>query len=373
MTKSILILPGDGVGPEVTGQVLRIVEAVNDLCDADLRIKEMLIGGAAIDEKGTPLPAETLAAAHAADAVFLGAVGGQQWNELPMEQRPEKALLRLRSELKLYSNLRPAYVYPQLMDASPLKMEVVSGVDVMIVRELTGGVYFSEPRGVAGEGATRYGFNTYAYSVEEIERIARMAFTVAQQRRRKLCSVDKANVLEVTALWREVVTELAPEYPDVNLSHMYVDNAAMQLIRCPRQFDVLLADNIFGDILSDIMAVLAGSMGMLPSASLNEDGRGLYEPVHGSAPDIAGQDIANPLAAILSLVDMMRYSLDLEPVALLLEQAVREVLETGLRTWDIMPERISDNLRPVGTKAMGDAVLDAFEKQCVKTDFSATR
>ncbi|MDX5433322.1 MAG: 3-isopropylmalate dehydrogenase [Halomonas sp.] len=357
MTRKILVLPGDGIGPEITAQASRILAA----CQArglDIEIEEGLVGGSAYDEHGEPLPAVTLDKAKAADAILLGAVGGPKWDKLEdLTKRPEKGLLGLRKNLGLFANLRPAITYPQLASASSLKPELVAGLDIMIVRELTGGIYFGQPRGIEVRDGQRVGFNTYIYSESEIERIGRVAFELAQKRGKRLCSVDKANVLEVTILWREVMERLAPEYPDVELSHMYVDNAAMQLVRAPKQFDVMVTGNMFGDILSDAAAMLTGSIGMLPSASLNESGQGMYEPCHGSAPDIAGKGIANPLATILSVAMMLRYSLGEPEFASRIETAVGKVLDDGLRTADIA----SEGTRTVSTSEMGDAVLAAFE------------
>ncbi|WP_444939558.1 3-isopropylmalate dehydrogenase [Microbulbifer sp. JMSA002] len=352
-----MILPGDGIGPEIVEQAMAVLEVVSGKYHLGLIFEQGLIGGASIDAHGEPLTDETLKAAGECDAVLLGAVGGPQWDTLAREIRPEKGLLKIRSGLGLYANLRPAILYPQLADASSLKPEVVAGLDILIVRELTGGIYFGEPRGIRTlENGERQGYNTYVYSESEIERIARSAFEAAQKRNGKLCSVDKANVLEVTVLWREVLDRLAPEYPDVELSHMYVDNAAMQLVRAPKQFDVMVTGNMFGDILSDAAAMLTGSIGMLPSASLNENGFGLYEPCHGSAPDIAGQGIANPLATILSAAMMLRYSLNMGEAADAIEAAVSEVLEQGLRTADIYTE----GCRKVSTAEMGAAVVAAL-------------
>ncbi|WP_328717329.1 3-isopropylmalate dehydrogenase [Halomonas elongata] len=357
MTRKILVLPGDGIGPEITAQASRVLAA----CQAqglDVEVEEAPVGGAAYDAEGSPLPESTLARARAADAVLLGAVGGPKWDKLEdISKRPEKGLLGLRKELGLFGNLRPALLYPQLAEASSLKPELVAGLDIMIVRELTGGIYFGQPRGIEERDGQRVGYNTYVYSEAEIERIGRMAFEMAQKRGKKLCSVDKANVLEVTMLWREVMERLAPEYPDVELSHMYVDNAAMQLVRAPKQFDVVVTGNMFGDILSDAAAMLTGSIGMLPSASLNESGQGMYEPCHGSAPDIAGQGLANPLATILSVAMMLRYSLGEPALAERIEAAVGKVLDEGLRTADIAAE----GEQAVSTTEMGDAVLAAFE------------
>ncbi|MCC5881567.1 MAG: 3-isopropylmalate dehydrogenase [Halomonas sp.] len=357
MTRKILVLPGDGIGPEITAQASRILAACQTQ-GLDVEIEEGLVGGAAYDEHGEPLPAVTLEKAKAADAILLGAVGGPKWDKLEdLTKRPEKGLLGLRKNLGLFANLRPAITYPQLASASSLKPELVAGLDIMIVRELTGGIYFGQPRGIEVRDGQRVGFNTYVYSESEIERIGRVAFELAQKRGKRLCSVDKANVLEVTILWREVMERLAPEYPDVELSHMYVDNAAMQLVRAPKQFDVMVTGNMFGDILSDAAAMLTGSIGMLPSASLNQSGQGMYEPCHGSAPDIAGRGIANPLATILSVAMMLRYSLSEFELAQRIEDAVGKVLDDGLRTADIA----SEGMRTVSTSEMGDAVLAAFE------------
>ncbi|GAB2896450.1 3-isopropylmalate dehydrogenase [Microbulbifer echini] len=357
MTKKVMILPGDGIGSEIVEQAMAVLEVAAEKYKLALSLQQGLIGGASLDAHGEPLTDDTLRAAGDCDAVLLGAVGGPQWDTLEREIRPEKGLLKIRSGLGLYANLRPAILYPQLAEASSLKPEVVAGLDILIVRELTGGIYFGEPRGIRTlENGERQGFNTYVYSESEIERIARSAFEAAQKRNGKLCSVDKANVLEVTVLWREVLDRLAPEYPDVELTHMYVDNAAMQLVRAPKQFDVIVTGNMFGDILSDAAAMLTGSIGMLPSASLNENGFGLYEPCHGSAPDIAGQGIANPLATILSAAMMLRYSLNMGEAADAIEAAVSKVLEQGLRTADIY----TDGCRKVSTKEMGAAVVAAL-------------
>jgi 3-isopropylmalate dehydrogenase len=362
--RSVLILPGDGIGPEIVAVAQAVLAEVNSSLSLGLTLEEGLLGGAAVDATGQPLPEATLEAARRADAILLGAVGGPRWDTLAREQRPERGLLALRSGLGLFANLRPALLYPQLADASSLKPELVAGLDMLIVRELTGGIYFGEPRGIhLLEDGQREGFNTLRYSESEIDRIAHVAFRAAQQRGGRLCSIDKANVLETTALWRERVTALASEYPDVALPHMYVDNAAMQLVREPKQFDVLLTDNLFGDILSDAAAMLTGSIGMLPSASLDAHGKGLYEPCHGSAPDIAGQDVANPLATILSVAMMLRYSLACEAGAAAIEAAVESVLDRGLRTADI-----AGGAAAIGTQAMGDAVLLALGSQ-----LSATR
>lgn len=359
MSKNVLILPGDGIGPEIVTQAKRVLELVNSQFSLDLEFTEALVGGAAIDADGVPLPASTLEAAKKADAILLGAVGGPKWDTNPDFQiRPEKGLLGIRSNLGLFGNLRPAILYPQLAHASSLKPEIVSGLDILIVRELTGGIYFGQPRGIrVKEGGIREGFNTYVYDENEIRRIGRVAFEAARQRGKKLCSVDKANVLEVTVLWREIMEELAKDYPDVELSHMYVDNAAMQLVRAPKQFDVMVTGNMFGDILSDAAAMLTGSIGMLPSASLDVNGKGMYEPCHGSAPDIAGQGKANPLATILSVAMMLRYSLDAGEAADKIEAAVSQVLDQNLRTADIM----SEGMTAVSTSQMGDAVVAALK------------
>jgi 3-isopropylmalate dehydrogenase len=357
VSKQILVLPGDGIGPEIMEEARKVLEKVNRLMNLDLTFTEGLLGGCATDAKGKPLPRETLEKARQADAVLMGAVGGPKWDGIERSLRPEQGLLQLRSGLNLFANIRPALLYPQLAAVSSLKAEIVAGLDIVIVRELTGGIYFGEPRGIRTlENGEREGFNTYRYAEHEIERIGRVAFELAEKRSRKLCSVDKANVLEVTVLWREVMSELGKEYPDVTLSHMYVDNAAMQLVRAPKQFDVIVTGNMFGDILSDAAAMLTGSIGMLPSASLNSSGCGLYEPCHGSAPDIAGQGIANPLATILSAAMLLRYSLCKMEAAERIEKAVGEVLDGGLRTADIF----SGGCRKVSTAEMGDAVVSAL-------------
>ncbi|MFZ1538144.1 MAG: 3-isopropylmalate dehydrogenase [Chromatiaceae bacterium] len=357
MSKKILILPGDGIGPEIVTEAVKVLACLRDDYGLDIVMDEALVGGAAIDATGVPLPEATLELAREADAVLLGAVGGPKWEPLPIAIRPEKGLLGLRAGLGLFANLRPAILYPQLAAASSLRPEVVSGLDIVIVRELTGDIYFGQPRGThVGEDGQRVGVNTMIYSESEIRRICRVAFDIARKRGKRLCSVDKANVLECTELWREVATEVGAEYPDVVLSHMYVDNCAMQLVRNPKQFDVIVTGNIFGDILSDEASMLTGSIGMLPSASLDEQGKGMYEPIHGSAPDIAGQGVANPLATILSLAMMLRYSLGDAAGAGRIERAVMQVLDQGLRTADIM----STGMRRVGTSAMGDAVVAAL-------------
>ncbi|WNL40889.1 3-isopropylmalate dehydrogenase [Halomonas sp. PAMB 3264] len=356
MTQKVLLLPGDGIGPEIAAQAARLLKACQD-AGLDIEVEEALVGGSAYDAHGEPLPAETLEKATSADAILLAAVGGPKWDKIEdLSRRPEKGLLGLRKNLGLFGNLRPALLYPQLASASSLKPELVAGLDIMIVRELTGGIYFGQPRGIEERDGERVGFNTYIYSESEIERIGRVAFEMAQKRGKKLCSVDKANVLEVTILWREVMERLAPEYPDVELSHMYVDNAAMQLVRAPKQFDVVVTGNMFGDILSDAAAMLTGSIGMLPSASLNETGQGMYEPCHGSAPDIAGKNIANPLAMMLSVAMMLRYSLNEAGLAERIETAVGNVLDQGLRTADIAKQGEAS----VSTVEMGDAVIEAF-------------
>ncbi len=356
MTKKIAVLPGDGIGPEIVVEAVKVLEALK-LQGLDVALEYGLIGGAAYDEAGTPLPAETVTISKDADAILLGAVGGYKWESLDIRVRPEKGLLGIRSELNLFANLRPAILYPQLADASTLKAEVVAGLDLLIVRELTGGIYFGQPRGVKTlENGEREGFNTLVYRESEVNRIGKVAFDIARKRDGRVCSVDKANVLECTEMWRETMTDLATNYDDVELSHMYVDNAAMQLVRAPKQFDVMVTTNMFGDILSDCASMLTGSIGMLPSASLDENSKGMYEPIHGSAPDIAGQDLANPLATILSVAMMLRYSLNEAGMADKVEAAVSTVLDQGLRTADIHSEGMSK----VGTAEMGDAVVAAL-------------
>ncbi len=358
MSRRILLLPGDGIGPEIVEQAAAVLEALRQRHGLDVELEWGLVGGAAIDRHGDPLPDETLAPARAADAVLLGAVGGPKWEQIERSKRPEKGLLRLRSELGLFANLRPALLYSELSGASTLRADVVDGLDMMIVRELTGGIYFGQPRElVVREDGQREAFNTMRYDAREIERIARVAFDVARQRQRRVCSVDKANVLEVSELWREVVSHVARDYPDVDLTHMYVDNAAMQLVRAPRQFDVIVTGNLFGDILSDTAAMLTGSIGMLPSASLDANGKGMYEPVHGSAPDIAGQGLANPLATILSVSMMLRYSLGHADLAQKVDDAVGRVLRQGLRTRDLAGE----GERAASTAEIGGAVVDALQ------------
>lgn len=356
MTKKIAVLPGDGIGQEIVAEAVKVIKALQ-ADGLDVEMQEGLVGGTAYDATGTPLPEETLKLAKESDAVLLGAVGGYKWESLDISVRPEKGLLGLRAELDLFANLRPAILYPQLADASTLKPEVVSGLDIMIVRELTGGIYFGKPRGIRIlENGEREGYNTLVYRESEVKRIAQVAFDIARKRNNKVCSVDKANVLECTEMWRETVIELHKENSDIELSHMYVDNAAMQLVRAPKQFDVMVTTNMFGDILSDCAAMLTGSIGMLPSASLNASGQGMYEPIHGSAPDIAGQGVANPLATILSVAMMLRYSLDESAMADRIEKAVDKVLDQGLRTADIY----SDGMTKVGTAEMGNAVVAAL-------------
>ena len=356
--RQVLVLPGDNIGPEIIPEAIKVLTKVDEIFNLNIEFEYGELGGAAIDAFGHPCPNTTLEKAKAANAILLGAVGGPRWDHVDLEIRPEKGLLAIRSELDLFGNLRPAIMYPQLSHASSLKPEYVSGLDILIVRELVGGIYFGKPRGIRtlvdGE---REGYNTYRYKESEIRRIARMAFEAAMIRGKRLCSVDKSNVLEVTVLWREIVEEVAVDYPEVKLSHMYVDNAAMQLVMQPKQFDVIVTGNMFGDILSDIAAMLTGSIGMLPSASLDINGVGMYEPCHGSAPDIAGQDIANPLATILSAAMMLRYSLDAKNEAKAIECAVSSVLDNGLRTGDIF----TDGMKKVGTAEMGNAVVKALE------------
>jgi 3-isopropylmalate dehydrogenase len=349
----IAVLPGDGIGKEIVAQAVRVLQRL----DLPLELQEAPVGGAGYEAAGDPLPEATLRLAREADAILFGAIGGPQYDALPRDKRPERGLLRLRKELGLFANLRPASVFAELAQASSLKPELVAGLDLLIVRELTGDIYFGEPRGITTlPGGEREGVNTMRYRESEIRRIARVAFEAARKRGRKLCSVDKANVLETTELWKQVVSETGKEYADVALSHMYVDNCAMQLVRNPKQFDVIVTGNLFGDILSDEASMLTGSIGMLPSASLDERGKGLYEPIHGTAPDIAGRDLANPLATILSVAMMLRYSLARPAEAERVEVAVRKVLRQGLRTADIY----TDGCRKVGTREMGDAVVAAL-------------
>ena len=353
----ITLLPGDGIGPEIMGVAVAVLKRVGEQLDLQFEFKEALMGGAAIDATGNPLPDETLAACKDSDAVLLAAIGGYKWDNLPRHQRPETGLLGLRAGLGLFANLRPAQILPQLIDASSLKREVVEGVDIMVVRELTGGIYFGQPKGIfETETGEKRGVNTMAYSESEIDRIGKVAFEIAQKRGKRLCSVDKANVLDVSQLWRDRITQLAPSYPDVELSHLYVDNAAMQLIRAPKQFDTIVTGNLFGDILSDAAAMLTGSIGMLPSASLGAANPGVFEPVHGSAPDIAGQDKANPIAQVLSAAMMLRYGLNQPEASDRLEQAVMSVLDAGYRTGDIM----SAGMKPIGCREMSEALLQAL-------------
>ena len=351
----IAVLPGDGIGPEIVVQAVKVLQVLSR-DGLNITLEQAPIGGAGYDAAGDPLPAATLALAKAADAVLLGAVGGLQYDALPRDKRPERGLLRIRKEMNLFANLRPALLYPELASASTLRADVVAGLDIMIVRELTGDVYFGQPRGIEERNGERVGFNTMLYAESEVRRVAHVAFGIAMKRGKKLCSVEKANVLECSELWKEVVIEVAKEYPEVALSHMYVDNAAMQLVRNPKQFDVIVTGNIFGDILSDEASMLTGSIGMLASASLDANNKGLYEPIHGSAPDIAGKNIANPLATILSVAMMMRYTLNQEAAALRIEAAVKKVLQQGLRTADIYTE----GTKKVSCSDMGDAVVAAL-------------
>ncbi len=352
----ICVLPGDGIGPEIIAEAVRVLQALQ----LGFELETGLLGGCAVDATGDPYPEATQRLAAEADAILLGAVGGPQWDRLPRQQRPERGLLAIRQQLGLFANLRPAILYPELANASTLKPEVVAGLDILIVRELTGDIYFGQPRGIEmrdiGGQAQRYAYNTMHYDESEIRRILRVAFEAARKRQRKLCSVDKMNVLETTQLWRDVANETAADYPDVELSHQLVDNAAMQLVRHPKQFDVIVTGNLFGDILSDEAAMLTGSIGMLPSASLDARNKGLYEPCHGSAPDIAGKGLANPLATILSAAMMLRYTFAQETVAARIEAAVKTVLAQGYRTADIH----EPGMRQIGTRAMGDAVLAAL-------------
>lgn len=357
MSATILLLPGDGIGPEIIAEAKAMLEQLTSMGAVTLEIEEAMIGGAALDAGGDPLPEQTLARARNADGILFGAVGGPQWDGVENALRPERGLLRLRAELGVFSNLRPAITYPQLVQASSLKADKVSGLDLMIVRELTGGIYFGTPKGIRNnDQGQRQAFNTMVYAEPEIERVLRAAFEIADRRAKRLCSVDKANVLDVSVLWRDVAERVAQEFPAVELSHMYVDNAAMQLVREPKQFDVMVTGNLFGDILSDLASMLAGSIGMLPSASLAASGQGLYEPIHGSAPDIAGKDLANPLATLLSVAMLFRYSLRQDEVADRIERAVASVLDQGLRTADID----SPGCTRVGTREMGQAVREAL-------------
>jgi 3-isopropylmalate dehydrogenase len=360
MTKKIAVLPGDGIGTEIVAEALKVLDCLKHDFGLSIETEFALIGGAAYDAAGTPFPADTLKICQQADSVLLGAVGGPKWEPLDYSLRPERGLLGLRAELELFANLRPAILYPQLVEASTLKAEVVSGLDIMIIRELTGGIYFGKPRGRrVNDHGEREGFNTLIYSESEIRRIGHIAFKTAQKRNGRLCSVDKANVLECTELWREIMIEISSEYPDVELSHMYVDNAAMQLVRAPKQFDVMVTENMFGDILSDCAAMLTGSIGMLPSASLDKNGKGMYEPIHGSAPDIAGKGLANPIATILSVAMMLRHSFGDSDNASRVEKAVTSALDAGYRTADIY----SDGTKKVGAQAMGDAIVSALRAQ----------
>lgn len=357
---NITVLPGDGIGPEVIREAVKILKIIENKKNLKLNLTEAPVGGAGYEASGHPLPEDTLKAAQSADAVLLGAVGGPKWETIDFSLRPERALLGLRSNLGLFANLRPAKIFAPLSEASTLKPEVVEGLDIMVVRELTGGIYFGEPRGVETlPDGTRKGVNTLVYTEPEIERIAKVAFDVAGKRNKNVFSIDKANVLECTGLWREVVTRVHADYQDITLSHMYVDNCAMQLVRNPKQFDVIVTTNMFGDILSDQASMLTGSIGMLPSASLGDGKAAMYEPIHGSAPDITGQDIANPLATILSVGMMFKYSFNLEEVNTILEKVVDDVLGQGYRTGDIM----SKGGKQVGCVAMGDKVAEELEKQ----------
>ncbi|WP_298936486.1 3-isopropylmalate dehydrogenase [uncultured Ruegeria sp.] len=361
---SLLILPGDGIGPEVMAEVRKIIDWFGANRDLQFDVSEDLVGGAAYDANGAPLSDETMAKAQEADAVLLGAVGGPKYDDLDFSLKPERGLLRLRKEMDLYSNLRPAQCFDALADFSSLKKDIVAGLDIMIVRELTSGVYFGEPRGIFEEGNERVGINTQRYTESEIERAARSAFELAMRRNKKLCSMEKANVMESGILWREVVTRVAADYPEVELSHMYADNGAMQLVRAPKQFDVILTDNLFGDILSDCAAMLTGSLGMLPSASLgapmaNGRPKAMYEPVHGSAPDITGQGKANPIACILSFAMALRYSFDQGAEADRLEGAVEKVLADGVRTGDLLAD---EGVEPVSTTEMGAAIIAALDE-----------
>ena len=358
MAKKIAVLPGDGIGPEIVAEAMKVLDCLRRDFGLKIETEQGAIGGAGYDAAGDPLPEATLALARQADAVLLGAVGGFKYDTLPRDKRPERGLLRIRKELNLFANLRPALLYPQLADASTLKPEVVAGLDIMIVRELTGDIYFGQPRGIEERNGERVGVNTMVYSESEVRRVARVAFDIAMKRGKKLCSVEKANVLECSELWKEVVIEVGKDYPEVSLSHMYVDNAAMQLVRNPKQFDVIVTGNIFGDILSDEASMLTGSIGMLPSASLDDANKGMYEPIHGSAPDIAGQGIANPLATILSIAMLLRYTLSEQGLAERIDKAVEAVLEQGYRTADIYTAGMNE----VGTAAMGDVVVAALRQ-----------
>jgi len=352
---NILVLPGDGIGPEVCDEAIKVLKHLNDIYKLDIVIEESAVGGSAYEEFGNPLPEDTLKAAKGADAILLGAVGGPKWDNIDYELRPERALLGLRAELDLFANLRPAILSKYLSDSSSLKSDKVQDLNLLIVRELTGGIYFGEPRGRSKSGDSA--FNTMIYSKTEIRRIGRIAFEAAQKRNKTLCSVDKANVLEVSVLWREVISELSEEYPDVELSHMLVDNAAMQLVRDPKQFDVIVTGNLFGDILSDIAAMLTGSIGMLPSASLNSENKGMYEPVHGSAPDISGKEIANPIAAILSVAMMLKYSFNMNEASSAIENSIEEVLSEGYRTYDLEGSKKNK----LSTSEMGNKIIEKIK------------
>ena len=352
---NILVLPGDGIGPEVCNEAIKVINHLNDIYKLDILIEEFAVGGSAYEEFGNPLPEDTLKAAKEADAILLGAVGGPKWDNIDYELRPEKALLGLRAELDLFANLRPAILSKYLSDSSSLKSDKVQDLNLLIVRELTSGIYFGEPRGRSKSGDSA--FNTMIYSKTEIARIGRIAFEAAQKRNKNLCSVDKANVLEVSVLWREVISELSEEYPDVELSHMLVDNAAMQLVRDPKQFDVILTGNLFGDILSDIAAMLTGSIGMLPSASLNSENKGMYEPVHGSAPDISGKELANPIAAILSVAMMLKYSFNMNEASSAIENSIQEVLSEGYRTYDLE----GSEKNKLSTSEMGNKIIEKIK------------
>lgn len=357
MAGKILILPGDGVGPEVVAEAVKVLECLRQEHDLEATLEYGLLGGCAVDACGVPYPEDTRRQVREADAILLGAIGGPRWESLERSLRPERGLLALRADLDLFAHLRPTLLYPQLTAVSPLKPEIVAGLDLLIVRELNGDLYFGRPRGIRTlDGGEREGFNTMVYREVEIERIVRLAFEAARQRSRRLCSVDKADVLETSELWREVVERVAKDYPDVALSHLYANNATMQLVRAPKQFDVIVTGNLFGDMLSACAAMLTGSIGLLPSATLNASRKGLYEPVHGSSPDIAGQGVVNPLAAILSAAMLLRYSLNAPEQAGRIERAVDRVLDKGLRTMDIM----APGMIPVGTQAMGDAVVAAL-------------
>ena len=352
---NILVLPGDGIGPEVCNEAIKVINHLNDVYKLDILIEESLVGGSAYEEFGNPLPEDTLKAAKEADAILLGAVGGPKWDNIDYELRPERALLGLRAELELFANLRPAILSKYLSDSSSLKSDKVQDLNLLIVRELTGGIYFGEPRGRSKSGDSA--FNTMIYSKTEIARIGRIAFEAAQKRNKNLCSVDKANVLEVSVLWREVISQLSEEYPDVELSHMLVDNAAMQLVRDPKQFDVIVTGNLFGDILSDIAAMLTGSIGMLPSASLNSENKGMYEPVHGSAPDISGKELANPIAAILSVAMMLKYSFNMNEASSAIENSIQEVLSEGYRTYDLE----GSEKNKLSTSEMGNKIIEKIK------------